>query len=197
MKESAHHIQLLLDKQRNTLEEQLKEAIENGMIIKQYAPVKKKRQKESVRKFASRLFRHASKYQFVHVVFDGERKYVAFGVSGPIITKQGKFTLLSASVVGGKWGWHYVLLYPDLETVMEKKEIFIRLDSGFLSGQMFGDITCDCREQFDIALKSCQTNESGIIISIPRHDGRGWNEFKMANQQLMNDCWLDTVAAPT
>lgn len=195
MKETAHHIQLLLDKQRNTLEEQLKGAIENGMILKQYAPMKKKQQKESVEEFAFRLFQQASKYQFVQVVFDGERKHVVFGVSGPIITEQGEFTLLPASVVGGKWGWHYILLYPDLETVIREKEIFIRLDSGCLSGQMFGDITCDCREQFDIALKSCRVNKSGIIISIPRHDGRGWNGFKMANQQLMNDCGLDTVAA--
>ena len=69
------------------------------------------------------------------------------------------------------------------------------MDSGCLSGQIFGDITCDCREQFNIALRLCAEEKFGIVAHIPGHDGRGWTEFKMANQQLMDECGVDTVEA--
>jgi len=71
----------------------------------------------------------------------------------------------------------------------------LRIDSGCLSGQLFGDTTCDCREQLEVSKKACIENESGMVINIPAHDGRGWGEFKMANQRLMDELSLDTVEA--
>lgn len=195
MKKELPDAHSLLAKQHRSLAEHLQEARELNSIQSRYIPNIGRREGESNEAFASRLRQNASSYQFVQVIFNGAYAHVAFGVSGPIVTRQGRFMLLPAALVNGRWGWHYLLFSPDFETVLKEKEIFLRLDSGCLIGQMFGDITCDCREQFEISLSTCAQSKAGVVITTPSHDGRGWNEFKMANQQLMDECGLDTVAA--
>jgi len=49
-------------------------------------------------------------------------------------------------------------------------------------------------EQFKTSQREA-LKKQGIIIYIPNQDGRGHgSEFKMANQRLMNDCRMDTIA---
>jgi len=188
-------IQTLLAKQALPLENHLQEAIRNGQIQQQYVSFPGKKKNENSQEFANRVTKASERFQFVQVLFNGENHYVAFGTSGPIITKFGRFSLVPGQVVGGRWGVHYFLFSPNFETALQQKEIFIRLDSGCVSGQVFNDITCDCREQFEIALRICARDGAGIVVHIPGHDGRGWAQFKLANQQLMDECDLDTVAA--
>ncbi len=185
----------LIEKHSRPIEEQLNEAIESGKVKSQYVPFESKGRNETITTFATRLVEEALQYQFVHVAFNGQSHYVAFGASGPIISAVGRFNLIPASVVGGHWGVHNFLFYPSCSETLRRREIFIRLDSGCNSGQMFGDMTCDCRQQFDIALKSCIEEKCGVVIHIPAHDGRGWSLFKMANQQLMDEGGIDTVEA--
>jgi len=59
----------------------------------------------------------------------------------------------------------------------------------------FGDTTCDCRDQLELTIKNCVENGSGIIIEIPSQDGRGWGDYKMANQRLMDEFSINTVQA--
>lgn len=195
MKIYSHNLSLLFKKLETPIGEHLEHALKQGLVGKKYIPQSRKSKKESVEKYAARLFNDATKYQFIETTHNGENNFVAFSVSGPIITKQGKFICTPAQVINGRWGIHHVLAYPDIQSVLLQEKIFIRLDSGCVSGQLFGDTTCDCKHQYELAMKLCVENGSGIIINIPGHDGRGWAEYKMANQQLMDELNIDTVSA--
>lgn len=195
MKEDTRLADVLMGKHESSLEEHLKQAVYSNTVTNHYIPAPRRKASESIKSFARRLALYSSLPHFARAIFNRESRYVAFDVSGPLITPSGKFTLIPAQVVDGRWGVHNFLFYPDLETVLKQKEIFVRLDSGCTSGQLFGDTTCDCREQLLMAMDSCAKDGHGIIIHMPQHDGRGWGEYKMANQQLMTDYDLDTVAA--
>lgn len=119
---------------------------------------------------------------------------IDLGTEGPLILRDGELWLITAEVRGGKWGKHYVLVSPSIDSVTSRKESFLRIDSGCLSGVVFGDITCDCLQQLRQAQKVL-LKKGGTIVHIPSQDGRGWQEYKMANQRLMKDCGLDTIDA--
>lgn len=189
------NLDLLLWKRAGRIEELLKEAVARGRVQNSYLPPEPKKNCEDVSEYLERIIIESSAYQFVRVVAGGRSQYVAFGVPGPILVHGGKFFLVPAEVVGGDCGVHYCLMYPDLPTLREQKNIFIRLASGCLSGQVFGDITCDCREQLELAKSACLEKGAGIIIHIPSHDGRGWGEYKLANQRIMDEFSLDAIEA--
>ncbi len=195
MQKSAHDLSLLFKKIETPLEEHLALAINSKLVRKKYIPQVKRDKNESHEEYAHRLFDDSLKYQFVEVTHNGENVFIAFGVPGPIITREGKFLSIPAQVIGGRWGTHHILVYPNISNILKQKSVLVRLDSGCISGQLFGDTTCDCRQQYEIAMKLCVENGSGIIINIPGHDGRGWTEYKMANQQLMDELNIDTVSA--
>ena len=74
------------------------------------------------------------------------------------------------------------------------KEIIVRIDSGCLTGMVFGDRTCDCHEQLLIAIDSAIENGIGFIIHIPSQDGRGMGidfKLKTLDEQYYNH--LNTV----
>ncbi|MFH1968502.1 MAG: hypothetical protein ABIJ84_03895 [bacterium] len=119
---------------------------------------------------------------------------VIFGVEGPIILSNGKFWSVSAEVKNGIWGKHYIIIAPNIETLIKRKQSFLRLDSGCSSGMVFGDITCDCLRQLRSA-QNVALQHGGIIIHMPSHDGRGWQDYKMANQRIMDECDVDTITA--
>ena len=75
-----------------------------------------------------------------------------------------------------------------------KKPFYLRIDSFCLTGQVFGDLQCDCREQLEKALGIIAKNE-GLIISVPQ-DGRGMGtDFKLKTLFLQDSLQLDTVTA--
>ncbi len=138
--------------------------------------------------FINDIRREAHLRKFVEI--DG--RLVIFGVEGPIILPNGKFWSISAEVKDGLWGKHHIMVSPNLESLINKKQSFLRLDSGCFSGMVLGDITCDCLEQLRKA-QSIILEKGGIIIHIPSHDGRGWQEYKMAHQRIMDETKLDTI----
>ncbi|HPC30505.1 MAG TPA: hypothetical protein P5083_00820 [Candidatus Paceibacterota bacterium] len=129
---------------------------------------------------------------FTRQVVKVDNHNVIFGVEGPIILSEGKFWSISAEVENGRWGKHWIMVAPDLPTVLKRKSCFLRIDSGCLSG-VLGDRTCDCIEQLKVSQIEA-LKKQGVIIYIPKQDGRGYgSEFKMANQRIMNDCKMDTI----
>lgn len=141
--------------------------------------------------FVERIREESKLRQYVEV--DG--KIVIFGIEGPIVFPAGKFWSVSAEVKDSKWGKHYVLVSPSLQVLINRRESFLRLDSGCFSGMVLGDISCDCLDQLRKA-QQLILKEGGIIIHSPGHDGRGWREeYKMANQRIIDECKVDTIKA--
>lgn len=169
--------------------------IKRHQIREKYEFPEGRRASESIKEYCSRVFKNSTEYQFIKIKVGKSFAYVAFGVPGPIITKYGKFLIVPAEVVNGRWGIHHLLIYPDLKNLLIKREILLRIESGCMSGTIFGDTTCDCRQQHELALKKIVREGAGVIVNIPEQDGRGWPQFKMANQQLIDELNIDTMSA--
>ena len=103
--------------------------------------------------------------------------------------------------VNDEWRDYYILYIgpldqkrmPDL-TEIHDKEIIVRIDSGCLTGMVFGDRTCDCHEQLLLAINSAWENGLGFIIHIPSQDGRGAGidlKLKTLDEQHYNN--LNTI----
>lgn len=103
--------------------------------------------------------------------------------------------------VNDEWRDYYVLYIGLLDqnkmpNLVENndKEIIVRIDSGCLTGMVFGDRTCDCHKQLLIAIDSAIENGIGFIIHIPSQDGRGMGidfKLKTLDEQYYNH--LNTV----
>lgn len=88
----------------------------------------------------------------------------------------------------------------DIDTLQPRfknpDKMLIRIDSGCETGQVFHDLTCDCRDQLHKAIDAIISAGEGMIINIPRQDGRGKGlPFKLATLYLQDRINLDTVEA--
>lgn len=54
-----------------------------------------------------------------------------------------------------------------------RRPLFVRIDSGCTTGQVFHDSSCECREQLHLGIQLLIEHGEGLIIRIPRQDGRG------------------------
>jgi len=72
--------------------------------------------------------------------------------------------------------------------------LVLRTDSGCETGQLFGDLTCECCEQLKLAMQKIAEVGEGMIINIPRQDGRGMGlTFKLATLWIQNELKVHTV----
>lgn len=183
-----------LSKITKPLKEQLHDAINQGKIQDSYQNSLLKQENESVEEYIERIKKESESFQFVAVTSKtGKIEYAAFGTPGSVINNVGEFWMVPAQIVGGEWGVHYFLIYPDLPKLKEEKDLFMRIDSGCFIGMVFNDNTCDCKQQLEVAMQLCVENGSGLVIEIPNQDGRGWGEYKMANQRITNELGINTV----
>lgn len=75
-----------------------------------------------------------------------------------------------------------------------KKSLTMRTDSGCETGQVFHDRTCECREQLHLAMQEIVRAGEGLIVNIPRQDGRGKGlPFKLATLLLQDTLGVNTV----
>lgn len=116
---------------------------------------------------------------------------------GTIKTPYGFFWLFDFSV-NDRWKKYHVLVKGDVTegyqlAFKDRDIVYVRMDSGCLTGQAFHDITCDCRQQLHRTMKEMK---EGIIVCMPRQDGRGMGlPFKLATLQLQHFLGMDTVEA--
>ena len=138
----------------------------------------------------------------VNVVENGQTRFFIVtrqGV-GLIITDFGEFHQFDFSVEE-QWEKYSVLFCGELDQnllpVFKNPELLLmRVDSGCETGQVFGDRTCECREQLQLAMKTIAERHEGLIINIPRQDGRGLGlPFKLATLRLQSQLKLNTVEA--
>ncbi len=119
---------------------------------------------------------------------------------GVLNTDFGKFYQFDF-FIDDKWVNYLALVKGDLDRnfnpyFKNEKQLLLRIDSGCETGQVFGDRTCECREQLALAMEEIRNAGKGIIIHIPKQDARGLGlPFKLATLTLQDALGLDTVEA--
>ena len=70
----------------------------------------------------------------------------------------------------------------------------VRIHSQCLTGDVFGSLRCDCRQQLEMALQMISENGSGILI-YEEQEGRGIGLMAKLQAYQLQDQGLDTVQA--
>lgn len=149
--------------------------------------------KRSMVPLKERIFvRDGLRDEYINVVRNGV---------GPLDTEHGWFEHFDFAV-DDIWQKYSVLYYGPITAdffpsfAESDSPISLRIDSGCETGQMFGDRTCECRDQLHLAMARIATAGQGMIVNIPSQDGRGFRlPNKLATLRLQRDLGIDTVEA--
>lgn len=115
-----------------------------------------------------------------------------------------RFSLVKKVVWNDPWRLYYIITYSGEDQDASTKLPMLRLDSGCLIGQVYGDETCDCLDQLHDSLFVLAKEGCGLIVHMPTHDGRGFGSAPKAETEIYKQGGrgrvhetepLDTIAA--
>lgn len=139
--------------------------------------------------------------KIIPVTENGERRYFTVerrGV-GPIMTAYGTFWMFDFTI-DDQWQKYTVIVKARLDHKTftpifdDPTRLVLRTDSGCETGQMFGDLTCECGDQLRLAMEAIGQVGEGMIVNIPHQDGRGMGlPFKLGTLWLQEALGVHTI----
>ncbi len=161
---------------------------------------------EEVKDFLDLLKRSMGPFsKRINVIENGTMRYYAVerrGI-GILKTEYGKFWQYNFAI-DDQWKNYSVIVKAELDkdvlipVFKNKDKLVLRTDSGCETGQVFGDLTCECHDQLHLALKTLEKIGEGMLINIPHQDGRGMGlTFKLATLWIQDVLGVNTVESAT